>query len=109
MSGIVADMSIAQTFSSAMFFTRHSNTVSGGISYESKHPEYYQINTVKPEVLKEIKSKINDNMIIKNIDYALNNPASDDSVKHFWKRVLHLNNKNHNIENFIPEIKEIIR
>jgi len=74
-----------------------------------EHPEYYQINTVKPEVLKEIKSKINDNMIIKNIDYALNNPASDDSVKHFWKRVLYLNNKNHNIENFIPEIKEIIR
>ena len=48
-------------------------------------------------------------MIIKNIDYALNNPASDDSIRHFWKRVLYLNNKNHNIENFIPEIKEIIR
>jgi len=74
-----------------------------------QNPVYYQINTVKPEVLNKIKSQIEDDIIVKNIDYALNNPAPSNVIRAFWNRVSYLNSKQHNIYDYIPEIRDIVR
>ena len=74
-----------------------------------EHPAYYQINTVRNQVLRDVKAKINHDVINKNINHALDNPASHAMITNFWNRVDYLNSKQHNIENFIPEIKDIIK
>ena len=47
--------------------------------------------------------------INKNINHALDNPASHAMITNFWNRVDYLNSKQHNIENFIPEMISLIK
>lgn len=74
-----------------------------------KYPNYYQINLLKEEVLNHIKNQIKDEVIRKNINEAINNPPSDETIKEFWNYTDYLARNRTNIYDYIPEIKDYIR
>lgn len=74
-----------------------------------KHPEHYQINLVNDEILNSVKNKLDDEIIIKNIQNAIDNPPSKETIDEFWKYTDYLAKNRTNIYDYIPEIKDIIK
>ena len=74
-----------------------------------QHPSYYQINLLKLEVLNKVKDLINDKVIIKNIDSAINNVPSNKTINDFWNYTEYLKKNRTDINDYVPEIKDLIR
>lgn len=74
-----------------------------------KFPKYYQINLLKEEVLNSIKNEMTDEVIVKNIEEAINNPPSEEIIKEFWNYTNYLIKNRTNIYDYIPEIEDLVR
>jgi len=92
-------------------------------------PEYYRINVLKEKTLLDIQLKMNkffdkidsdenvkSNLHINsrkifddNISHALINPASDTIIRNFWIRAEMLKIKGHDINDYVPEIRDLVR